>query len=169
MTNHVITDPYVIPILRCQNFVVDIICYLWQVTVYENLDALDYTDVFACYLSVMSKSSHGHPFGREDEVSCEQLFKFFCNNLHLGQWELARACIPQLHKQKSALHGNVENVLDDVIGNPYGYRWMICQRNDCLTVSSRGPHPISRGFWTERPPDGRWRGPDDVTSRFSTH
>ena len=63
-----------------------------------------------------------HPFGRENEVSLRQLFKFFCNNLYLGQWELARACVKELHQQRELLGLSIQDVLKDVAQNPYGYR-----------------------------------------------
>ena len=64
-----------------------------------------------------------HPFGRENEVSLRQLFNFFCNNLQLGQWELARACIDELHGQRELLQVSVRDKLRSIAENPYGYRY----------------------------------------------
>lgn len=43
----------------------------------------------------LSQHKH-HPFGKENTVSGQQLFVSFCNNLYLGQWELARSCAQKL-------------------------------------------------------------------------
>ncbi|XP_038621532.1 zinc finger FYVE domain-containing protein 26 isoform X1 [Tachyglossus aculeatus] len=37
-----------------------------------------------------------HPFGRESAAAQDQLFGFFRGCLRRGEWELARACLPQL-------------------------------------------------------------------------
>uniref|UniRef100_A0A8C3SEJ9 Zinc finger FYVE domain-containing protein 26 n=1 Tax=Chelydra serpentina TaxID=8475 RepID=A0A8C3SEJ9_CHESE len=39
-----------------------------------------------------------HPFGNEEAASLEHLFWFFCECVQRGDWELAQACIPQLHQ-----------------------------------------------------------------------
>lgn len=64
----------------------------------------------------------GHPFGCENEVSVRQLFTFFCNSLYLGQWELARACVAELHQQKDLLQIDICAILRNIAENPYGYR-----------------------------------------------
>ncbi|XP_028932164.1 zinc finger FYVE domain-containing protein 26 isoform X2 [Ornithorhynchus anatinus] len=38
-----------------------------------------------------------HPFGRESAAALDQLFGFFRGCLRRGEWELAQACLPQLH------------------------------------------------------------------------
>ena len=63
-----------------------------------------------------------HPFGKEEQVSREQLFVSFCNNLYLGQWELARACAQRLDKLKtneSDENVNITEVLKAVVRYPY--------------------------------------------------
>ncbi|XP_070571338.1 zinc finger FYVE domain-containing protein 26-like isoform X2 [Ptychodera flava] len=61
-----------------------------------------------------------HPFGNEAVVSTEQCFLFFCNNLSLGQWELASSCVTQLTEQTKGLRlTNVKDILKTVIECPY--------------------------------------------------
>lgn len=64
----------------------------------------------------------GHPFGRENEVAVGQLWKFFCNNVYLGQWELARAVAKELYQQREVLGSSVTDILRRIIENPYGFR-----------------------------------------------
>ena len=65
-----------------------------------------------------------HPFGKEEQVSRQQLFVAFCNNLYLGQWELARACAQRLAKlsfrtNESDENLNITEVLKAVVRYPY--------------------------------------------------
>ncbi|XP_002732153.1 ABC transporter F family member 2-like [Saccoglossus kowalevskii] len=58
----------------------------------------------------------------DEESSLEYLFLGFCNNLRLGQWELARAQLRGLHKH----HGNqnvTENILATVTDCPYEFSY----------------------------------------------
>ena len=59
-----------------------------------------------------------HPFGRENKVAVEKLFTFFCNNLHLGQWELAQACANGLNQQKQLLEIDILKYIKDIVANP---------------------------------------------------
>ncbi|MEE6492067.1 hypothetical protein FKM82_016465 [Ascaphus truei] len=43
-----------------------------------------------------------HPFGEEEQASLRRLHSFFCRCLRRGHWELARACLPQLHQGPEA-------------------------------------------------------------------
>ena len=70
----------------------------------------------------MSKKELQHPFGRENEISAQQLVTFFCNNVYLGQWELANACIHELESQKEILGVDVVEILREISCVPYGYR-----------------------------------------------
>ena len=63
-----------------------------------------------------------YPFGKEYEVSAFQLFTSFCNNLHLGQWELARSSIFQLRNQRKLLDRNIDQTIRTISENPTGYR-----------------------------------------------
>ena len=67
---------------------------------------------------------HTHPFGRENEVSIQQMLKAFANHVSLGQWELARACINELCQQEESLPEgiSVQNILYTIAKNPYGLR-----------------------------------------------
>ena len=62
-------------------------------------------------------SVHSHPFGRENEVSLKSLYQFFCNNIYLGQWELARACIKELNDQCDLLGIDIKDTLKDLALN----------------------------------------------------
>lgn len=67
----------------------------------------------------MALHSFTFPVGKENEHSVKLLFKFFCNNLYLGQWELARACISRLHSEKQHLTVAIRDVLIDIVKYPY--------------------------------------------------
>ncbi|KAL3872697.1 hypothetical protein ACJMK2_035906 [Sinanodonta woodiana] len=69
------------------------------------------------------------PLGHEKEFSQHLLYRFFCNHLYLGQWELANACIQQLHSGSVS----IQDVLQDVARYPY---------NRCLS-SSISPSNLS--------------------------
>lgn len=55
-------------------------------------------------------------------ASLKLLYKFFCNNLVLGQWELAKACVQQLHRDGKSIDVNIGDILRDVAHYPYGKR-----------------------------------------------
>ncbi|XP_069494828.1 zinc finger FYVE domain-containing protein 26 isoform X2 [Ambystoma mexicanum] len=63
-----------------------------------------------------------HPFGREEEASLQSLFLFFCQCLQRGEWELAQACIPQLHHWKGTGTKQVEDILRAIVACPYMLR-----------------------------------------------
>ena len=71
-------------------------------------------------------SNNTHPFGQEEEVSRQQLFVAFCNHLHLGQWELVRACARGLLEFGNVGQGTTEpdvrKVLEAVVEHPYDCR-----------------------------------------------
>ncbi|XP_055291674.1 zinc finger FYVE domain-containing protein 26 isoform X1 [Moschus berezovskii] len=52
-----------------------------------------------------------HPFGKEEAASQKQLFEFFCECLRRGEWELAKACVPQLHEAQGDIPKKVEDIL----------------------------------------------------------
>ncbi len=90
---------------------------------------------------------HEYPFGKEVQVSSERLFTSFCNNLWLGQWELARSCIGQLRKQKDLCNQDVDRLLYSIAENPTGYRSVIifqaCNRAQrALRLRTHTPHVI---------------------------
>ena len=62
-----------------------------------------------------------HQFGREIETSQHQLFTYFCNNFYLGQWQMAKACLKQLHSSKTNFKFDLTTLLRDVIENPQKY------------------------------------------------
>ena len=71
-------------------------------------------------------SANMHPFGQEEEVSRQQLFVAFCNHLHLGQWELTRACGKTLLERygKGAWpEPDVRKVLEAVVEHPFDCRY----------------------------------------------
>jgi len=56
-----------------------------------------------------------YPFGREHEVSVQLMFRDFSNNLFLGQFELARASLGELNKNKTMLSNSVVGILENLI------------------------------------------------------
>lgn len=64
------------------------------------------------------------PFGRENVVSSEHLFTFFCNNLYLGQWEQARAALLQLDREQRLTNIDIRELVESVIRKPHGYRYV---------------------------------------------
>ncbi|XP_078590684.1 zinc finger FYVE domain-containing protein 26-like isoform X2 [Branchiostoma floridae x Branchiostoma japonicum] len=63
-----------------------------------------------------------HPFGREEAVAVSQLFVCFCNNVSLGQWELARACVEQLHRCREKTPCDIQDILKAIAQHPYELR-----------------------------------------------
>lgn len=59
--------------------------------------------------------AHKYHFGREHEASIQLLFRSFCNNLYIGQFELARASIKELHQQRSFLKYHVKDVFSKAL------------------------------------------------------
>ncbi|XP_008568543.1 PREDICTED: zinc finger FYVE domain-containing protein 26 [Galeopterus variegatus] len=59
-----------------------------------------------------------HPFGNEEAVSQKQLFGFFCECLRRGEWELAQACVPQLHEGQGDIPKRVEDILQALVVCP---------------------------------------------------
>ena len=54
--------------------------------------------------------------------SIDCLFKFFCNNLYLGQWQLAKTSLQQLCKEDSQLPFPITDFLRDVSSYPFNRR-----------------------------------------------
>lgn len=54
----------------------------------------------------------------DGSLSSQILYKFFCNNLRLGQWELARACIETLVGRNDKCGEQVKEILKDIIEEP---------------------------------------------------
>uniref|UniRef100_A0A2K6GRH0 Zinc finger FYVE-type containing 26 n=1 Tax=Propithecus coquereli TaxID=379532 RepID=A0A2K6GRH0_PROCO len=59
-----------------------------------------------------------HPFGKEEDASQKQLFGFFCECLRRGEWELAQACVPQLHEAQGDIPKRVEDILQALVMCP---------------------------------------------------
>uniref|UniRef100_A0A674ITC9 Zinc finger FYVE domain-containing protein 26 n=1 Tax=Terrapene triunguis TaxID=2587831 RepID=A0A674ITC9_9SAUR len=59
-----------------------------------------------------------HPFGNEEAASLEHLFCFFCDCVQRGDWELAQACIPQLHQWQGDGSEKVAAILQALIACP---------------------------------------------------
>ncbi len=71
---------------------------------------------------ISNQQQRQHPFGQEEHVSAEQLFKSFCNNLYLGQWELARACglrLSEIEDFERRRPQDITEVLKAVVRHPY--------------------------------------------------
>lgn len=71
----------------------------------------------------MDVMSLEHNFGKEIETSLHQLFNYFCNNINLGQWQAAKACLKQLELNKNNFKFDLNSVLIDIIENPEFY-WL---------------------------------------------
>ena len=69
----------------------------------------------------MDVMSLEHNFGNEFQTSIKHLYQFFCNNLSLGQWESAKACLDQLIINKASLKFDFNQLLIDIILNPTLY------------------------------------------------
>ncbi|NXL88181.1 ZFY26 protein, partial [Alectura lathami] len=63
-----------------------------------------------------------HPFGDEEAASLERLFGFFCECVRRGDWELAQACVPQLHQRPGDGPEKVEAILRALVACPAGLR-----------------------------------------------
>ncbi|XP_044292041.1 zinc finger FYVE domain-containing protein 26 isoform X1 [Varanus komodoensis] len=63
-----------------------------------------------------------YPFGKEESVSLERLFWFFCESVQRGDWELAQACVPQLHQWKEDDSEKVEAILHALVVCPFRLR-----------------------------------------------
>lgn len=79
-----------------------------------------------------------HPFGREEESSLQQLFGFFTQCARRGEWELARACVPQLREAADGSSERLQGILRALVTCPYPLRWE--------TVGS--PHRLA-WFWLQ--------------------
>ncbi|XP_022094724.1 zinc finger FYVE domain-containing protein 26-like isoform X2 [Acanthaster planci] len=106
-------------------------------------------------------STSTHPFGQEEKVSQQQLFVAFCNHLHLGQWELVRACgttLLEKYGEGEWLEPSVRKVLEAVVEHPFDcslasesvpsahhLAWLALQehRNLSSDVEERPPHSVS--------------------------
>jgi len=71
--------------------------------------------------SRMSVLEIRHEFVDVDARNLEQLYQTFCNQIHLGQWELAKTCLQILHQKRLQLNTNLEEFLTDIIRNPTAY------------------------------------------------
>ncbi|XP_075048567.1 zinc finger FYVE domain-containing protein 26-like [Mixophyes fleayi] len=65
-----------------------------------------------------------HPFGEEEAASLKSLHELFCRCLQRGHWELARACLPQLHRSPDSRE--IEEILRGLVKAPYLLR---CDEN----------------------------------------
>ncbi|OWF55424.1 Zinc finger FYVE domain-containing protein 26 [Mizuhopecten yessoensis] len=73
------------------------------------------------------------PYKEERRYSVERLFRYFCNNLYLGQWEVARACLQQLHREGQLIGRNIKDFLRDITENPY--ERSLCIGPECSVTS----------------------------------
>jgi hypothetical protein len=63
------------------------------------------------------------PSTGEASLSSRLLYKFLHNNLRIGQWELARACIGTLLKQDGNCGEIFAQLLKNVVDEPLLYRY----------------------------------------------
>jgi hypothetical protein len=63
----------------------------------------------------------------EASLSSQLLYKFLYNNLRVGQWELARACIETLLQQDGNYGETFAELLRNVVEEPllYRYAWYL--------------------------------------------
>uniref|UniRef100_A0A3B4H3Y1 Zinc finger FYVE domain-containing protein 26 n=1 Tax=Pundamilia nyererei TaxID=303518 RepID=A0A3B4H3Y1_9CICH len=64
-----------------------------------------------------------HPFGCEAETSLQDLFEYFKRCLQHGEWELARACVPQLVNSEGGLSENLRDMIKAIVSHPYSLKW----------------------------------------------
>lgn len=69
--------------------------------------------------SQQAASLQQFPFGNEQGESVRLLFRFFCNNLYLGQFELVRACVAQLASQGPQFGVDIGQILKQIVEYPY--------------------------------------------------
>ena len=72
--------------------------------------------------SQQAASLQQFPFGNEQGESVRLLFRFFCNNLYLGQFELVRACVAQLAAQGPQFGVDIGQILKQIVEYPYERR-----------------------------------------------
>ncbi len=65
-----------------------------------------------------------HNFGKEVETSLQQLFVYFCNNVDLGQWQAAKACLKQLEANKKSFKFDFDVILANLIENTELYKFV---------------------------------------------
>ncbi|NXQ57163.1 ZFY26 protein, partial [Anthoscopus minutus] len=63
-----------------------------------------------------------HSFGTEEADSLERLYRFFCECVRRGHWELAQACVPQLSQWHGDGPGKVEAILQALVACPVRVR-----------------------------------------------
>ena len=66
------------------------------------------------YCEQAHENTMSFPFGQEYETSTHQLFTSFCNNLHLGQWELARSYAQQLRDRRDVTGKDIDAIFISV-------------------------------------------------------
>ncbi|XP_038158670.1 zinc finger FYVE domain-containing protein 26 isoform X1 [Cyprinodon tularosa] len=79
-----------------------------------------------------------HPFGREADVSLQDLFEYFKSCLQHGEWQLASACVSQLANSPEGLSGKVREIIKAIICHPYNLKW----------ASVGTPHKLA-WFWLQ--------------------
>ena len=72
-------------------------------------------------------TSNDQPYESRKQQSVENLFKFFCNNLYLGQWQLAKASLQQLHRERGATSQPISEVVKDVATYPFNRRCVLSE------------------------------------------
>lgn len=83
-----------------------------------------------------------HPFGKEETASQKELFGFFCECLRRGEWELAQACVPQLHAAQGDVPKKVEDILRALVACPHQLRYGV----SLPARQSRGKGTQGSGF-----------------------
>lgn len=74
-----------------------------------------------------------HNFGKEIETSIHQLFNYFCNNINLGQWQIAKACLKQLDANRKNFKFDFNQILLDLIETPETYRYLNSTNYGCIS------------------------------------
>ena len=68
-----------------------------------------------------NSDSDSHYSKTKKLISVRNLFKFFCNNLDLGQFNLAKACFKELIAEKELLKSldiDILQMLEELAGHP---------------------------------------------------
>uniref|UniRef100_A0A670I0S3 Zinc finger FYVE domain-containing protein 26 n=1 Tax=Podarcis muralis TaxID=64176 RepID=A0A670I0S3_PODMU len=107
-----------------------------------------------------------HPFGKEESASLERLFWFFCDCVKREDWELAQACIPQLHRWQEDGCEKVERILHALIVCPSHLRCGSKHKNTSnLLLIQLFPQELYEAFGNRHGPNRKPR--DGAVQLFS--
>ncbi|XP_067681511.1 uncharacterized protein [Haliotis asinina] len=107
-----------------------------------------------------SSRSHSTSINKEGEETIALMYKSFSNNLLLGQWELARACLSQLRKSCHEIGVDIKDVLRKVAAYPFNSSYG--------SASLSSPHELSWLCLLECRQLENWSEDKDESSSYLT-